>query len=242
MEYDLGITYFTFEVPGNRRLPLKLGGHIVARCLNTEGRTIIRPYTPVSRIEERGWFRVAVKIYDHGEMSKCMKTWRHGSMIDWRGPFRKHSIQLEKYKQLVMVAGGTGITPMLQYVNRILSCDIEETQVVLLYSIRTPDEIIEKKLLDDWNGFWNFDLTYFLTGDEATTQTSKRKMRYGDNCIRGRISQEWFRSNKSRLEIASVTGDQRLVLVCGSNEFNRTMREMVSRELDASDTNILIFD
>lgn len=32
---DYRITYFTFEVPGNRRLPLELGQHLVARYFVT---------------------------------------------------------------------------------------------------------------------------------------------------------------------------------------------------------------
>ena len=29
-------------------------------------------------------------------MSQCMKEWKLNTMIDWRGPFGNHQIQLEK--------------------------------------------------------------------------------------------------------------------------------------------------
>ena len=62
-----------------------------------------------------------------------------------------------------MIAGGTGVTPMIQYINRVLSCEDDETRIVLLYSIRTVNEIIEKESIDSWNGYWNFDVNYFIT-------------------------------------------------------------------------------
>ena len=65
-----------------------------------------------------------------------------------------------------MIAGGTGITPMIQITGEILSNDDEETRITLLYSVSSVNEIIEKTLLDDWSTFWNFTVHYFITVSE----------------------------------------------------------------------------
>jgi len=62
-----------------------------------------------------------------------------------------------------MVAGGTGVTPMLQFADQILSNEEDETRVLLLYSVHSSDELIYKLTLDEWKSFWNFNVIYFLT-------------------------------------------------------------------------------
>ena len=52
---------------------------------------------------------------------------------------------------------------MIQYINRVLSCEDDDTRIVLLYSVRSVNEIIEKESFDSWSGYWNFDVNYFIT-------------------------------------------------------------------------------
>ena len=32
-------------------------------------------------------YYIVLQIYDEGAMSRCMRTWKVGSSVDWRGPF-----------------------------------------------------------------------------------------------------------------------------------------------------------
>ena len=66
-------------------------------------------------------------------------------------------------QQLIMLAGGTGITPMIQFTDQILSNEESETRILLCYSVHNVDEIIQKERFDEWKGFWNFKIHYFLT-------------------------------------------------------------------------------
>ena len=68
-------------------------------------------------------------------------------------------------------------------------------------------------------------------------------MKYNDSCIRGRVSHEWLEAHKkNKFELVSMTPvDRRLVLVCGSNEFNEQMKCMVMEHLGISEQNIVLF-
>ena len=69
-------------------------------------------------------------------------------------------------------------------------------------------------------------------------------MKYGDSCIRGRITKEWFIAHKkNKFELVSVAPvDKRFVLVCGSNEFNKRMKCLVQQQLGIVEENIVLFD
>merc|ERR1719230_38157 len=51
--------------------------------------------------------------------------------------------------KLGMMAGGTGITPMLQVVSAILKDPSDNTQVSLLYANQTENDILVRDMLDD---------------------------------------------------------------------------------------------
>ena len=53
-------------------------------------------------------------------------------------------------KRVVMVAGGTGITPMLQALHAILGTPGDRTRVTLLYSNRAQSDILARATLEAW--------------------------------------------------------------------------------------------
>ena len=62
-----------------------------------------------------------------------------------------------------MLAAGTGIAPMLQVIQNILDNENDETIIQLIYSCKTPSEILLKDRLDECKYFWNFHVIYCLT-------------------------------------------------------------------------------
>ena len=45
-------------------------------------------------------------------------------------------------KQISMIAGGTGITPMYQVIKAVLKNPDDDTQLSLLYANQSPDDIL----------------------------------------------------------------------------------------------------
>ena len=212
------VKIFTFQIDGNRSLPLECGQHIVARAHSVCGKTIIRPYTPVSKRTDKGYFKIAVKFYESGEMSCCMRAWRVDNEIEWRGPFGEFIYKAKQYDMLLLLAGGTGVTPMIQIMHEVLDNEDDFTRIILFYSVREIKDMILKDDMNEWNSYWNCDIVYCLTGDDRNIE----KMKYGDKIHYGRIDSECLSSFISEELPLSLK-----VLICGSKCFNEDMTKLV---------------
>lgn len=144
---------FTFELPNNQ-----LSGLHVASCLVTKAmiaaegesqpKPVVRPYTPVSPPDARGHLDLAVKVYPKGAMSKHIGNLKIGDTLEMKGPIPKYPYQANIKKHIGMVAGGTGITPMLQVIDAVLANPADRTKITLVYGSVTPRDVIFKDKLD----------------------------------------------------------------------------------------------
>jgi len=134
-------------------------GMTVASCLLTKAAigsqkedgtraNVMRPYTPISRPDAVGYLDLAVKTYPEGKMSKHMANLKVGDKLDFKGPILKRAYKPNEHKQIGMVAGGTGIAPMLQVVDEILANPADKTQVSLVFANISEADILMKKDID----------------------------------------------------------------------------------------------
>mmetsp|Transcript_26341 Transcript_26341/g.34256 ORF Transcript_26341/g.34256 Transcript_26341/m.34256 type:complete len:315 (+) Transcript_26341:102-1046(+) len=129
---------------------------------------IERKYTPVTSDQDKGFFEVIIKVYsggvlpqfpDGGKMSQTMNRLKIGDQMTISGPwgpieYPKPSTFVYMKKemkktQIGMIAGGSGITPMLQVVNAVLSNPNDKSQLSLIYANKTEDDILVKTELDE---------------------------------------------------------------------------------------------
>ncbi|KAJ1540922.1 NADH-cytochrome b5 reductase, partial [Cladochytrium tenue] len=82
---------------------------------------IARAYTPITY--GPNYFDLLVRRYDNGSVSKTIHDMKVGDYLKARGPFMTWTYQHGAYDDLVMIAGGTGITPMYQLVKQLLRHD-----------------------------------------------------------------------------------------------------------------------
>ena len=75
------------------------------------------------------------------------------------------SDELLKCRQLYMLAGGTGISPMLQALHAVLGGPHGPDRVVLLYGSKSSDDILAQPLLDTWASMYKdrLDVVYILS-------------------------------------------------------------------------------
>lgn len=165
---------FRFGLPSpNHVLGLPIGQHIHLTAKIGE-EVVIRSYTPVSSDDDRGYVDLVIKVYfknvhpkfpEGGKMSQHLENMKIGDTIDFRGPSGrliykgqgKVSIKLLRkeppveynVKRMVMLAGGTGITPMLQLIRAIIKDPTDETQTSLLFANQTEKDILLKDELDE---------------------------------------------------------------------------------------------
>lgn len=224
------IVIFDFEIPNNGTLPIECGQHIVARSGGPNGKDIIiRPYTPISRKYDRGYFRIACKLYDHGEMSLRMKDWVINMNIDWRGPYGEYRYTPNSYKMLLLLAGGTGVTPMIQLIREILENEDDFTRVQLVYSIKSIKEVICGSELKEWGSYWNFNVCFCLTAPGSV-----ESLGYGTKVHYGQIDESCLTS------LSNFPGGVGQVLICGSKSFNDDLTALVTK-LGVQDDHIHCF-
>eukprot|EP00762_Andalucia_godoyi_P002931 ANDGO_04218.mRNA.1 NADH-cytochrome b5 reductase 1 len=143
------VTLYRFALPDSTKpLGLPIGKHISTRFVSADGKEVMRSYTPTSSDDDVGHFDLVIKVYPTGVMSKYIDSLKIGDTLDVRGPKGSFQYQKNAYKKIGMIAGGTGITPMLQIAREILKHKDDKTQVSLVFGNVTADDIILKDRLD----------------------------------------------------------------------------------------------
>lgn len=153
------VSKFTFGLPEGHVLGLPTGQHVSLKFIGPDGKPCQRSYTPVTDNSSVGEFSLVVKIYkanvhpkfpDGGKMSQHLESLKIGDSIDIMGPKGhmdyhtggKFSVKPlgrpkedRQSNQIIMIAGGTGITPMLQILHFIFNNPgVSSVNVKMLYA------------------------------------------------------------------------------------------------------------
>ncbi|KAI6681706.1 hypothetical protein NL676_035587 [Syzygium grande] len=144
---------FRFSFDPNAKLGLHVASCILTRApigQDADGKTkyVVRPYTPISDPDAKGYFDLLIKVYPEGKMSQHFAILKPGDAVEVKGPIEKFKYTPNMKKHIGMIAGGTGITPMLQVIDAVLKNPDDNTQVSLLYANVSPDDILLKQKLD----------------------------------------------------------------------------------------------
>ena len=151
------------------------------------------------------------------EKAAVINTWQVS------GPHGGFTLPEDIYnvKQLVLLAGGSGITPLFS-IARAFVKRFPEAAVTLIYSSRSEEEIIFREQIADWAGKnkGNVRIHYALSQEENTTELT------GATLSRGRI-------NKlvARKVIKTTTTDPLddiHYFICGPSELMKMHQEMLT--------------
>eukprot|EP00981_Chlorochromonas_danica_P001080 scaffold246_cov181-Ochromonas_danica.AAC.14 len=116
---------------------------------DAEGKIVTRPYTPTSTNAEKGVCELVVKAYPGGHLTTYLHNLHEGDLVEVKGPLMKLKYEPNKYKQVGMLAGGTGLTPNLQVLKEILRNPEDRTQVHLVFANNSEEDILLKDVLDE---------------------------------------------------------------------------------------------
>ncbi|CCH60916.1 hypothetical protein TBLA_0D04190 [Henningerozyma blattae CBS 6284] len=131
-------------------LGLPIGQHISIKAPISEGKFILRSYTPITLDSmASGYFELLVKTYTNGVVSTYLNDLKIGDYIQVVGPRGNYSYQRNMKSRIGMIAGGTGIAPMYQIMKAIAMDPNDNTKVNLVYGSLSIDNILLKKELDE---------------------------------------------------------------------------------------------
>ncbi|XP_075998736.1 NADH-cytochrome b5 reductase 2 [Genypterus blacodes] len=165
---------FCFGLPSATHiLGLPVGQHVYLSA-KVNGSLVVRAYTPVSSDENQGHVDLVVKVYyknchpsfpEGGKLSQYLDNMAVGDTIDFRGPNgllvyegngkfsirpdKKSEPKVRKFKHIGMIAGGTGITPMLQLIRRITADPADNTKCSLIFANQTEKDILLREELEE---------------------------------------------------------------------------------------------
>ncbi|KAF2758894.1 ferredoxin reductase-like protein [Pseudovirgaria hyperparasitica] len=144
---------YRFALPNETDiLGLPIGQHI-SLAATIDGKEIVRSYTPISSDEDSGFFDLIIKAYPTGNISKHMASLKVGQSMKVRGPKGAMVYTPNLVRHFGMIAGGTGITPMLQIIKAIIrgrprNGGNDNTEVDLIFANVNPEDILLKEDLD----------------------------------------------------------------------------------------------
>jgi cytochrome-b5 reductase len=170
ISHDVRRFRFFFPTPMHI-LGLPIGQHISFKFTDPEGKEVQRSYTPTTSDEESGYVDFMIKVYfkdthpkfpDGGKMSQHLNNMKIGDTMLMKGPkghldykgkgkftiLHKREVTQYKKKKLGMVAGGTGITPMLQVIRAIQRDPKDMTEVWLLFANQSQEDILLREELE----------------------------------------------------------------------------------------------
>ena len=146
--YNHNSQIYTFELPDpDSFLNLPVSSCIYLRGKGADGKDTVRPYTPIDT-HRRGEVVLLIKEYEQGNLSKYVTQLKPGQTLDFKGPIPKLEYKPNMKRKIGMLAGGTGITPMLQVLEEIARNPDDRTETHIVFANVSGKDILLKETLD----------------------------------------------------------------------------------------------
>lgn len=171
LSHDVFLFRFALQSP-NHKLGLPIGQHISFKFNDENGKLVQRSYTPTSSDCDLGHVDFVIKVYfkavhprfpNGGKMSQHLNSLAIGDKMSLKGPkgnityLGRGMFNIKKggeccsppqVKKLGFIAGGTGITPILQVMRAILRDPHDTTEMYLIFANQTEEDIFLRKELE----------------------------------------------------------------------------------------------
>lgn len=106
-----------------------------------------------------------IRWYENGELSPKLAQLKVGDTILLDGPYGKFMIDPKTKHDLVLLAGGTGVAPMMGFIRQFLNEQMNN-QILLLYNAKNSKELLYQQELEEIsNDVSNIKVVFALTQD-----------------------------------------------------------------------------
>jgi len=228
---------YRFALPDDGTLELPVASCIVAQADLGEDKLTKRPYTPIT-YDTKGYFELMIKSYPTGKLSKKIGELKVGDQLSFTGPFDKIEYTPNMKKTIGMIAGGTGITPMLQVIHKILSNPEDKTEIRLIFANVTKEDILLKDRIDGWTkAHPNFKVYYTL--DKPPAQGWKE----GKGFVSAEMVKKFIPAPSNETLVMVCGPDAMVKMVAGAKTPDYKQGELagVLKDLGYNETNVFKF-
>ena len=199
-----------FQILDERRFCAK-PGQFLSFQWTIDGQRVRRSYTVSSSPVHENYVEITPKRMENGCVSVFLNERANpGLTVEASGPFGRFSFDETLHKSIVLIAAGSGITPMISMLCYIDDLELA-TPVTLLYCVRTAADIIfENELARLSKSLPNFKYEACLSRPDPTWKGRS-----------GRLTEEFVSQNVSDL-------DSPTFFLCGPNGFMDNARQILS--------------
>jgi ferredoxin-NADP reductase len=199
-----------FHVLDERLLCAKPGQFLTFQW-TIDGRRVTRSYTISSSPVHENYVEITPKRMEDGCVSVFLnERAKPGLAVEASGPYGQFYFDETLHKSIVLIAAGSGITPMISMLRYIDELE-HTTPVTLLYCVRTGADIIfEKELMRLSRSIPNFKYDVCLSRPDPTWEGHS-----------GRLTEEFVTQNVTDLNAPTF-------FLCGPKGFMENARQILS--------------
>ncbi|EQD39626.1 oxidoreductase FAD/NAD(P)-binding domain protein [mine drainage metagenome] len=147
----------------------------------------------------------------HGKLTTKLESARVGDVYYMTGPYGQFRFIPSQDKKVLFIAGGTGLAPFMSMLKEI-DAQKAGTDIVLLYSIRFPNEIIRKDELEELEKRLNIRMVITVTRPQENDGWTGEK---------GHIDSNMIAKYASDL-------NERTTYICGPLAFVKAMKDALA--------------
>ncbi|KAG5470225.1 hypothetical protein LSCM4_02919 [Leishmania orientalis] len=109
----------------------------------------MRFYTPITPNGTKGYFDLLVKKQRPGRFTEHLFSMDVGESLLFRVVQYKLTYKKNRWTDVGMICGGTGLCPILQFMNASLETEGDSTKLSMLFANRSENKILLKGMLDE---------------------------------------------------------------------------------------------
>ena len=191
---------FKVELPINSNIDFYPGQFFMVSFVDDPEIKTARAYSIASSPMQKDYLEIALNKV--AAFTVKMFQLKEGDLLKFKGPYGKFYFNEEMNNNLVLIAGGTGITPLIG-IARYCTDRKLNNKVKLIYSVRVPEEIIYKNEFEKLKkSNKNFDYVVTITRAENGSWQGRK----------GRMSLDLLKENIEDVENS-------IYYLCGPKEF-----------------------
>ncbi|KAF7590338.1 hypothetical protein BBP40_002988 [Aspergillus hancockii] len=162
---------------------------------------VVRPYTPISALDQEGTLELMVKHYPNGKASTHIHSLVPGDTLTFLTALKGFSWVPNQYPQIYAIAGGAGITPIYQLIRGILDNPDDKTKINLVFGVNSEQDLLLREELEEYKKRFPGRFEYVYT----VSQLGEEK----EGLRKGYVTEELLKG------VVEGKGEGTKVFVCG---------------------------